>query len=720
LLYCLIVWAPFPLGSNRPVIWVVNAIVALLALLLFAVGELTAGQRREFAWRPVVWIGGVMTAWALWMVVQAVPFTPAFLHHPIWRELGADLAGARGAISIDPSATWATVAEFVPVVFLGLVALRLANHERRARFLLDLVVATATVVAVYGLVARALGLEHVVWLDEASETFKGFVTGTFIGRSAAATYFTLGLTASAALLAIELAAPGGSPPRSPARSRRALLYAAAGVVLLVAIFGTGSRGGIIAALLGLAVVALLSARKSHVDTRTLAAAGAAAAAMIILVAVVSGGALAGRLAGGVLDDSRLAVYLDTLRMIAARPLLGQGAGTFADAFPLFNSGDEIGIVWLRAHSTYLQAAAELGLPMFVVVMAGIVGMLGMILRRTLAVASPTPAAIAALGAAAATAIQSTVDFSIQIQANALTLVVLLGAGLGEALAVSPRRAGGDDRAAGPPRADETLQRRSETVTVTLPFRNGPPASAIEAPFGTVAEGRRLYVFGDLHGRLDLLERLRSAITRDRVRMPARETTVVGLGDYIDRGPASKGVIEALSGDFFGCASLYLRGNHEQMLLDFLIDPERTGPVWFRNGAAETFRSYAADAGAMLARAPIDYRAVRDRLVAAMPARHVEFLRGLPTWSEEGGYFFAHAGARPGTPLRLQRDDDLLWIREGFVDRDARFEKMVIHGHTAVDQPYFGRYRINLDTGAYFTDRLSCLVVEGAERRMIGV
>jgi serine/threonine protein phosphatase 1 len=103
----------------------------------------------------------------------------------------------------------------------------------------------------------------------------------------------------------------------------------------------------------------------------------------------------------------------------------------------------------------------------------------------------------------------------------------------------------------------------------------------------------------------------------------------------------------------------------------------------------------------------------------MPPSHLEFLRGLPTFCEVGGYFFVHAGARPGVPLGAQKEEDLLWIREGFVDRDAPFEKLVVHGHTAVDQPYFGTYRINLDTGAYFTDRLSCLVVEGAERRLLG-
>jgi serine/threonine protein phosphatase 1 len=179
------------------------------------------------------------------------------------------------------------------------------------------------------------------------------------------------------------------------------------------------------------------------------------------------------------------------------------------------------------------------------------------------------------------------------------------------------------------------------------------------------------------------------------------------------------VIEALSGDgWFGCPASYLRGNHEQMMLQFIDDPERYGPLWFRNGAAETFRSYVEDGASMIAQPPVNYRAVCERLVEAMPARHLEWLRTLPARLEDGGYFFAHAGARPGIPLAIQREEDLLWIREGFSDRDAPFEKVVVHGHTPVDQPYFGRYRINLDTGAYFTNRLSCLVLEGPTRRLL--
>lgn len=729
LLYALVVWAPLPLGSNRAIFWVINACLASASLVLFMGGELAASrQRREFNWRPAVWIALAITVWALWMVVQAVPYTPAALHHPIWQDMATSLPDVRGAISINPSTTWATIAEFVPIVFLGLVAMRLANHPRRVELLLTLIVGTSVLVAVYGLAAHALGFERVVWLDDAS--FEGFLTGTFIGRSAAATYFAIGLCATAGLTLARLEAVvnrrGDDATLTailPSVIRAVIPGVIAGAVLAVALLNTGSRGGIGSAAIGLAVIALLSLRKDRVSRRTRLLVPGLSIVGLVVVATLSSGVLLDRLAAGVLDDNRLLVYQDTIRMILSRPWLGQGAGTFVDAFPLFNTGKEVGIVWLRTHNSYLQGAAELGLPVFLMLVITILAVMTMVLRGVLRSAAVTPAAVAAVGAAAAIAVQSLVDFSMQIQAITLTLVVLTAAGLGEVKSVARKRAataevppasGGDPSAFTKPAYSGGT--RLVTVKIGTNSNAAPPDASI---IGRIADGKRVYVFGDVHGRLDLLTRLRQAITADSASAPPElAIQVVGLGDYIDRGPSSRGVIEALATNFFGLPSRFLRGNHEQMLLDFLDDPAKWGPVWFRNGAIETVRSYDDSMRELLAAPQIDFVTVRDRLADAMPARHLDFLKHLPTRGEEDGYFFAHAGARPGVPLSRQLDHDLIWIREGFADRDARFEKMIVHGHTAVDQPYFGSYRINLDTGAYFTGRLCCLVIEGMSRRLL--
>ncbi len=228
---------------------------------------------------------------------------------------------------------------------------------------------------------------------------------------------------------------------------------------------------------------------------------------------------------------------------------------------------------------------------------------------------------------------------------------------------------------------------------------------------------RVYAFGDLHGRLDLAQRLRSAIVADADNS-ATENVVVGLGDMIDRGPDAKGVIDLLLSGFEGCEVVCLRGNHEQMMLDFLEDPARNGPVWFRNGADTTLASYGVSGFARVNASAAEYQSVRDSLARSLPPSHTVFLQGLRLSYEVGDYFFVHAGARPGIPLNQQVAKDLLWIRHGFADTDPTFEKVVVHGHTPVEQPYFGAFRINLDTGAYSTNALTCAVFEEASVRIL--
>ena len=251
-----------------------------------------------------------------------------------------------------------------------------------------------------------------------------------------------------------------------------------------------------------------------------------------------------------------------------------------------------------------------------------------------------------------------------------------------------------------------------------PERAAPPPPLNHPP--RLPDGVRIYVFGDLHGRDDLAVRLQDAIAADRELSGLPNTVVVGLGDMIDRGSGSQTVIQIMVGGFTGCTTVCLRGNHEQMLIDFLEDPVRYGPLWFRNGAIETLRSYGIATSGRERPPAEELREIRDAAARAIPPSHLLFLQRMPLSYTAGDYFFAHAGAKPGVALTEQTPMDLLWIRSGFADRDPPFEKVVVHGHTPVDQPYFGLYRINLDTGAYSTGRLTCLALEGDQRRLLPV
>ena len=243
----------------------------------------------------------------------------------------------------------------------------------------------------------------------------------------------------------------------------------------------------------------------------------------------------------------------------------------------------------------------------------------------------------------------------------------------------------------------------------------PPPVSLPA---SVVAGARIYAFGDVHGRVDLLRRLFSAIEQDMGGSDPIQPVVVGLGDYMDRGPESKAVVQALVDAVPGCELVAVRGNHEQMLVDFLEDPTRCGPAWLANGALETLQSYGVEVKKISRLDDAELQLIRDTFARNLPPAHLLLLQRLPLSYTSGDYFFVHAGVRSGVDLEHQAARDMLWIRSGFVEGDQPFAKVIVHGHTPVDQPYLGRYRINLDTGAYFTNRLTCLVLEGTSRRLL--
>ncbi len=226
---------------------------------------------------------------------------------------------------------------------------------------------------------------------------------------------------------------------------------------------------------------------------------------------------------------------------------------------------------------------------------------------------------------------------------------------------------------------------------------------------------RIYVVGDIHGRLDLLDELLARIGDDRSSRPVTRPLSVFLGDYIDRGPSSRETIDRLIEHAEANELVFLKGNHEQIAISCLRDRglfER----WMRLGGLETLISYGITPGA----SSDDRQIVRLQAAFhdALPQSHFRFFRDLQSSFACGDYFFAHAGVKPDIPLSRQKESDLLWIRQEFLSSRADFGKIIIHGHTPVRYIEVEPNRINIDTGAFATGRLTCLVIDESSLSVI--
>jgi serine/threonine protein phosphatase 1 len=226
---------------------------------------------------------------------------------------------------------------------------------------------------------------------------------------------------------------------------------------------------------------------------------------------------------------------------------------------------------------------------------------------------------------------------------------------------------------------------------------------------------RLYVIGDIHGRADLLECMIEQLHSDLEKYPIGNCLTVTIGDYIDRGMKSRDVLDRLAGNPFPTAFIPLKGNHEDLFETFLRDPS-IGGRWRRLGGLETLHSYGVDVGPLMRGK--DYEAAAEALRSAVPQAHLDFLASLNTALIVGRYFLCHAGVCPGVPLLQQREEDLLGIRERFLNSNADFGKIVVHGHTPVEAPEILPNRINIDTGAFMTGRLTCVVLEEERVRFL--
>ena len=237
-----------------------------------------------------------------------------------------------------------------------------------------------------------------------------------------------------------------------------------------------------------------------------------------------------------------------------------------------------------------------------------------------------------------------------------------------------------------------------------------------APQATLPAGAIVHAVGDIHGRSDLLDDVFNRIDRDLQDFPDLQAVEVYLGDYVDRGPDSCGVIDRLIARSRDREIMPLRGNHDAFLEEMLEGSARLGQ-WQQLGGLETMLSY----GVMM-RAPSTRQGLErmhKEWCAAVPHDHREFFARLQTSYTIGGYFFVHAGVRPGVALDRQSEEDLMWIRDEFHRSKVNHGKIVVHGHSPVVAPEFCGNRINIDTCAYASGELTCLRLVGSSQEIVG-
>ena len=236
----------------------------------------------------------------------------------------------------------------------------------------------------------------------------------------------------------------------------------------------------------------------------------------------------------------------------------------------------------------------------------------------------------------------------------------------------------------------------------------------DATLPAVPAGERVYAVGDIHGRLDLFAALVEAIDQDDAARAPAKTTVILLGDLVDRGPDSAGVI-ALAREWQQRRKVrILHGNHEEMFVRSFRDME-TFRHFLRHGGRETVLSYGVDRARFI---PATIEEAHAMMCEAVPVEDIEYLKGFEDMIEVGDYLFVHAGIDPRVAIEEQKRHDLRWIREPFLSHLEPHGPVVVHGHTICELPEDCGNRIGIDTGAFMSGRLTTLVLEGTSRRYL--
>ena len=443
-------WCPYYYGGNDLLAWGINAIL-FPGLAAIYEASLLVRQRPhpvsvgEFGVSALLFVAVV-----LWILIQNATWTPAFLHHPIW-AMAAEALGrpVEGSISANRDLTTLALVRLMTAASVFWLAVQLCRDRSRARYFVTAIAAIVTGYAAYGLIAFATASGPVTWFGDRS--VRGFVTSTFVNHNHFATYAGIGLVAICGLILRlfrrNTTTTGGSfgfkvASIIEATGQRGAALLGAAFLVLVTLLLTGSRGGMLATGLGIVVLGILwftQQRKPLVRARRVTSASGALLIALAILAIVAavfsqfGDAFFGKMAqGGVTDSNRLAEYVITLRSIADSPLLGYGYGTFLDVFPMFRDHSiQVEGIYKEAHNTYLEVFQGLGMLFGAMLLASVVLLVLKCFKGATAqrdgVAVPTIAA----SVACLVGVHALVDFSLQIQAVALTFMAVLGAGVAQ-------------------------------------------------------------------------------------------------------------------------------------------------------------------------------------------------------------------------------------------------------------------------------------------------
>lgn len=439
-LMLVLAWAPFWLGGNRPIAWMVNIIAFSALMIAYELSLAFARAPYPVAPRRIGVPLALFATFAVWVLIQSSTQMPTRLDNGIWGLAQEALASAvQGAISIDPEATRLGLLTLLPPAVAFWLALQLGRDARRARLLVIGLALISSLYAAYALVALHWFPGTLLWFTKVD--YVGFATSTFVNRNSYATYAGLGVLACICALSGQFA--GASSSRSSVWRRWATLLLTRGAVLpcllflalalnLVALMLSVSRGGIACSLAAIVVFFVLSAWRTGFRWFQLAA---LVVVGLIILAVVSGfdDLVSSRLAAqGFVDQLRWAIVRLSAVALMDRPLLGFGFATFENAFRIYR--DASIVTWPgvdKAHNTYIEAVLGLGLPAFAIVMSGLAMLVSQCIKGVRARRKDAEIPILAVAASVLVAAHALVDFSIQIQGVAITFAMMLGVGLSQ-------------------------------------------------------------------------------------------------------------------------------------------------------------------------------------------------------------------------------------------------------------------------------------------------
>jgi O-antigen ligase len=427
----MLVESPLLLGSNRAVFWSLNALLAAIALFFFVLSEWKSLKRSSRDWHYGLILLALLGLPAIWMALQLVPGMPPILAHPVWQSVPEGAA----TITINPHQTvlalmwWLTLG----VVF---IALRAGTRRGGSRKFLTLMMSVVLVVAVFGLANVYFDWRSVGVTEKTA--YIGWLTGTFVNRNSAASFFSIGV-AIATMLSLDTYAKmrerlhGASPAAQVflLLSSKASIYIGVGAILFVAALQTGSRAGLACLLVSMLAVFYLG-RKGKRERSLAFPIGLMV--FLIITAVVSNALFERAREGAESSWARLNLTQEAMMAVADRPLIGHGGGAYQSVEPLYHSAvTPTNNVWNRAHNSYVEAAVDLGLPVTLTWLALAGWLLWSLYKAQRASEKLMPAMVVLLAVVVGEGIHSLVDFSLQMQANAIYVASLLGLSVGEAM-----------------------------------------------------------------------------------------------------------------------------------------------------------------------------------------------------------------------------------------------------------------------------------------------